>query len=150
MGLEDIVSVGLKLIDKVIPDPQAKADAQIKLIQVQQAGELEEVKTQLSAIIAEAQSTDPWTSRARPSFLYVMYLMILFGIPMGILSIFSPEAAVKLTTGVQAWLSALPEQMWWLFGCGYLGYATNRTFEKIKGPRPWNLKNANSTNTRFS
>lgn len=133
IGIENIITVGLKLIDKVIPDPEAKAEAQIKLLQAQQQGELEEVKTQLSAIISESQSSDPWTSRARPSFMYVMYLMILFGIPMGVLSVFSPDAATKLTIGVQAWLSAIPEELWWLFGCGYLGYSTNRTFEKLKG-----------------
>ena len=34
--------------------------------------ELERVRTQMAGVLAEAGSTDPWTSRARPSFLYVM------------------------------------------------------------------------------
>ena len=40
----------------------------------------------MSAIVAEANSSDPWTSRARPSFLYLIYVLLLFAVPMG----FSP------------------------------------------------------------
>ena len=39
-GLEQVVSAGLKIIDKVIPDPAAKAEAQQKLLELQQNGEL--------------------------------------------------------------------------------------------------------------
>ena len=67
--ISGIIGIGGKLIDKMFPDPEQKAKAQLELIQMQQAGELEEVKTQLSAIISESQSSDPWTSRARPCFL---------------------------------------------------------------------------------
>jgi hypothetical protein len=31
LGLDTIVGVGMKLIDKLIPDPQAKAQAQLEL-----------------------------------------------------------------------------------------------------------------------
>jgi hypothetical protein len=31
----------------------------------------------MAAVLAEAESPDPWTSRARPSFLYVMYVLLL-------------------------------------------------------------------------
>jgi len=132
VAIDDIISVGLKIIDKIVPDPAAKAEAQVKLLLAQQNGELEEMRTQLSAIIAESQSTDPWTSRARPSFLYVMYVMILFAFPMGVLSIFDPASAISLSTGVNQWLSGIPEELWTLFGIGYLGYTGGRTWEKIK------------------
>lgn len=131
-GIDDIVAVGLNIINKVIPDPQQKADAQLKLLQAQQAGELEEVKAQLSAIIAEAQSSDPWTSRARPTFLYVIYVILLAAIPMGILSIFAPDAAVHLTAGFKAWIAAIPDSLLQFFGVGYLGYTGGRTMEKLR------------------
>ena len=47
---------------------------------------LEAIQARLSAIVTEARSPDPWTSRARPSFLYVMYVMLLWAIPMGVLA----------------------------------------------------------------
>ena len=72
-----IIETGMKILDKVIPDPAQKAAAQLQLLQLQQNGDLKEMETALSAIIAEAQSADPYTSRARPSFLYVVYILLL-------------------------------------------------------------------------
>ena len=81
------------LIDKLIPDPKARQAAKLELIRLQGTQELEQLKAQLSAIVAEAGSNDPWTSRARPSFLYVMYALLLWSIPMGLISVARPEAA---------------------------------------------------------
>ena len=92
--ISGLFGIGGKLIDKLFPDPEQKAKAQLELLRMQQAGELEEMKTQLSAIVAEAQSADPWTSRARPSFLYVVYVLLLWSIPMGVLTIFRPAMSI--------------------------------------------------------
>lgn len=127
-----LLDAGLKIIEKLIPDPAQKAEAKARLVELQQNGELREVETQLSAIIAEANSADPWTSRARPSFLYVVYITILAGIPMGVLFAFSPEVAANVTTGFKGWLDAIPQEMWTLFGVGYLGYTGARTLDKRK------------------
>ncbi len=121
------------LIGKYFPSEKEKNEAKVALMQAEAAGELEAVKQQLSAILAEANSSDPWTSRARPSFLYVIYACILFGIPMGFLSAYDPVLTVKIATGFKAWLAAIPEALWALFGAGYLGYTGGRTYEKIKG-----------------
>lgn len=134
---EGIVDAGKTLIDRIFPDKEKqaaeRAAAAMQLEAMRQDGTIKATAQQLSAIIAEAQSQDPWTSRARPSFLYVMYLMILFGIPMGILSVWHPEAAAAVAKGVSAWLEAIPDSLWTLFGVGYLGYAIPRSIEKIKG-----------------
>ncbi len=127
-----IIEAGLGIIDKVIPDPAQKAEAQRKLIELQQTGELKSVEVQLSAIIAEAQSQDPYTSRARPSFLYVIYILLLAGVPMGVLFAVSPEVAANITTGFKSWLEAIPEPYIQLFGIGYLGYTGARTVDKWK------------------
>lgn len=131
--LSGIFEIGKGLIDKLLPDPAAKAKAQMDLLIMQQNGELKELETRMSAILAEANSPDPWTSRARPSFLYVIYAMILMSIPMGILSAFRPDMAGAIAAGMQAWLAAIPEDLYVLFGVGYVGYAGARTFEKRKG-----------------
>ena len=135
-GIDDIVGAGLRIIDKIIPDPAQRDAAKLQLLQAQQNGELEELKASLSAINSEAQSTDKWTSRARPSFMYVMYIMILAAIPMGIFWAFEPAYADRIATGLQRWLAAIPDDLWYLFGVGYLGYAGGRTLEKWKhGPK---------------
>ena len=95
--------------------------------------ELRQIEARLSAIVAEARSPDPWTSRARPSFLYVMYAMILFALPMGVLSAFSPAAAEGVSAGITSYLSGLPEELYALFGTGYLGYTAARQWGKAKG-----------------
>lgn len=68
-GIDDIISVGMKILDKVIPDPTAKAEAQAKLVELQQQGRLAE----LQADTAEAQeltkrqqadmASDSWLSK---------------------------------------------------------------------------------------
>ena len=131
--LSSLFAIGGKLIDKLFPDPEQKAKAQLELLKLQESGELDGMRVQLSAIIAEAQSADPWTSRARPSFLYVVYILLLWSIPMGILSIFKPEAALLFTHGFQAWMGAIPEPVLALFGTVMTGYVLGRSWEKVKG-----------------
>ena len=120
------------VLDKVVPDPKAREAAKLKLIQEAQAGKLQEVEKQLSAIVAEAQSKDPWTSRARPTFLYVVYLLILTSIPMALVHAFNPELALRLIEGFHGWLAAIPESIITLFCVGYLGYTGARSYDKYK------------------
>ena len=131
-GLGAAFEFGGKIIDKLFADKGEAERAKLELLKLQQSGELFELEKRYAAIVAEANSQDPWTSRARPSFMYVMYLMILASIPMGFLFAFRPEVAMAVTAGVKGWLAAIPEEMWWLFGAGYLGYTGSRTFEKVR------------------
>lgn len=122
-----------KVFDRVLPNPEAKAAAQLEVMKLVQAGELDTMKVQMSAILAEASSADPWTSRARPSFLYVMYIMILAGIPMGVVYAYNPSLAMNIGAGLKMWLTAIPDSLYTLFGVGYTGYAVMRGVEKVKG-----------------
>ena len=131
--LEALIGPIASIIDKVIPDREARDRAKLELLQLQGSQELEQIQTQMSAIIAEANSRDPWTSRARPSFLYVMYAMLLFALPMGILSAFRPQAALDIAAGINGYLNGLPEPLYALFGTGYLGYTAARQWGKGRG-----------------
>ncbi len=128
--ISELIEIGSKIIDRVVPD-QAERDRQkMELRRLEQSGDLQELQTRMSAIVMEAKSKDPWTSRARPSFLYVMYTLILAAPLIGILSVFSPASAQAVAAGMQAWLAAIPTEMWSLFGVGYLGYTGARTWDK--------------------
>lgn len=133
MALIDILSPVTKLIDKIIPDPKARDAAKLELLKLQGTQELEAVRTQLSALIAEAQSPDPWTSRARPSFLYVMYAIILWSIPMGLIAAVQPQMARDIAGGMNAYLNGIPQPLLALFGTGYLGYTAARQWGKARG-----------------
>ena len=130
---EALISPITSLIDKVIPDKKARDQAKLELLQLQGSQELAEIQARLSAIVAEANSHDPWTSRARPSFLYVIYALLLWALPMGLLSAFSPHTARNIAEGMNAYLSGLPEPLYALFGTGYLGYTAARQWGKVAG-----------------
>ena len=131
--IDGLIAPLSKLIDKIIPDPRARDAAKLELLKLQGSQELEAVRVQMSAIIAEAGSTDPWTSRARPSFLYVMYAIILWAIPMGLIAATQPEMAKNIAAGMSAYLGGIPDPLWTLFGTGYLGYTVARQWGKAKG-----------------
>lgn len=131
--LDVLVGPLTSIIDKVIPDKEARAKAKLALIELEGTQELRQLEVQLSAIVAEANSADPWTSRARPSFLYVMYAMIVAALPIGMLSLFRPDAAGSIAGAMTAYLRGLPDELYALFGTGYLGYTAARQWGKIKG-----------------
>jgi hypothetical protein len=131
--LEALIGPIVSIIDKVIPDKAQRDKAKLELLQLQGSQDLAEINARLSAIVAEANSHDPWTSRARPSFLYVMYVLLLWALPMGLLAMFSPDRAQAIAAGMNAYLSGLPEPLYALFGTGYLGYTAARQWGKIAG-----------------
>ena len=131
--IESLAGPLASIIDKIIPDKAARERAKLELLKLEGSQELENIQARLSAIVAEAGSSDPWTSRARPSFLYVMYAIILWALPMGLIAAFRPEAARDIAAGMNAYLSGLPEPLYALFGTGYLGYTAARQWGKIKG-----------------
>ena len=133
MPLDAIIGPIASIIDKIIPDKAARERATLELLELQGSQDLEAVHARLSAIVAEAGSNDPWTSRARPSFLYVMYALLLWALPMGLIAAFRPEAARDIAAGMNAYLSGLPEPLYALFGTGYLGYTAARQWGKIRG-----------------
>ncbi|MFL0415271.1 holin family protein [Sphingomonas sp. 179-I 2A4 NHS] len=130
--LDTIIGPVAGLIDKIIPDPKAREAAKLELLRLEGSQELDRIKTQMAAVLAEAESPDPWTSRARPSFLYVMYVLLLWSIPMGIIAAVSPATARVIAGGMNAYLSGIPEPLYALFATGYLGYTAAREWGKAK------------------
>lgn len=130
--VDTIIAPVAGLLDKLIPDPRARDAAQRELLRLEGTQELERVKAQMAAILAEAQAADPWTSRARPAFLYVMYALLLWSIPMGLIAAVRPQAATAIAQAMNAYLTGLPEPLYALFGTGYLGYTVAREWGKAK------------------
>lgn len=86
-----------------------------------------------AALATELGSSDRFVSRARPAFLYVMYVMILAALPLGALAAVWPDLAAAFAAGIAAYLRALPEPLYALFGAGYLGYTAARQWGKVAG-----------------
>ena len=87
LGLDAILNIGGKLIDKLIPDPEAKAKAQLDLATLAQNGEL----AQLQADVSEQQEltkrlqadmmSDSWLSKnIRPmTLIFILITYTVFG-----------------------------------------------------------------------
>lgn len=132
--ISSAIDLGSKLIDRFIPDPEKKREAKQELKAMQQSGELRRLEARMGAITAEAKSSDPWTSRARPSFMYVIYLVVIVNcIIAPFASIFAPEATAIYFQNIAAGFDAIPGAVWTTFTAGYLGYAGLRTYEKKQG-----------------
>ena len=130
---ESLIAPLAGLLDRVIPDPAARDQAKLALMDLQGSQELAMVNARLTGIVAEASSSDPWTSRARPSFLYVMYVIILWSLPMGLIAAVNPAIASAITLGMTTYLAAVPQPLYTLFGAGYLGYTAARQWGKVAG-----------------
>jgi hypothetical protein len=80
-GIDDIVSVGMKLVDKLIPDPEAKAKAQLDLAKLAQEGELQQIQAdineqqELTKRLQADMLSDSWLSKnIRPMTLIFILL----------------------------------------------------------------------------
>lgn len=136
MNVLDIVAGPvLKIIDKLIPDPQAKAAAQLEAMRLAQAGEFKEIDTQLQRDLAqiavnqtEAQSTDFFRSGWRP------FVGWICGAGLGVQFLVGPLAT--WVAGLMGHTLAFPPlDMGTLLTllAGMLGLGTLRTAEKVKG-----------------
>ena len=117
------------LLDRILADPQPREAARRVLADSELAPDLDH----LAALLIEARSADRWTSRARPSFLYVMYALLLWSIPLGLIAAIRPGVAHAIAAGMGGYLAALPEPLYALFGTGYLGYTVARQWGKATG-----------------
>jgi len=129
-----LLEAGSRLIDRLVPDPTEREKAKLPLLQAEGQLALQEMQTSLSAILAEANSADPWTSRARPTFLYVIYGVILLCVMGAIIGIWWQSCDASHASAHHKLLGAVPESLWWLFSAGYLGYSGARSFDKWRGP----------------
>lgn len=126
LGIDDAITAGSKLIDDFIttafPTPEAKASALAIQLKSTTDAFMDKFKAQTAIMLAEASSQDKWTSRARTSFLYVMYMLILTSIPFSVLFAFRPDIAKDVVEGFHSWLAALPDDFMSTFKTVMFGY----------------------------
>lgn len=110
----------------------ANKAAELALKVEELSGKVEEGR--VSVLVAEASSTDKWTSRARPSFMYVFYFIVVSLVIIApFVGIFFPIHMQQFYTNVAAGFKAVPDIMWQTFGVGYIGYSVARSYDKKQG-----------------
>ena len=83
-----LLDVGMKVLDKFIPDPAAKAKAQAELLQMQQEGRLAELNAdnienqELTKRHTADMASDSWLSKnIRPATLiFILFVYTVFGV----------------------------------------------------------------------
>ena len=63
----------------------------------------------------------------------MIYLVIVLCVIGAIVGIWWPDHVAIAATNLTNLLMAIPESLWWLFGAGYLGYTSARSFDKWRG-----------------
>ena len=116
-----LIEAGLRIIDKIIPDPEAKAEATRKLLEIQQAGELAEVEAAMNVVVAEAKSEHALTSQWRPITMLVFTAIVANNY------IIAPYLTAMFGGSV---MLEMPDQLWNLLSIGIGGYVVGRSSEK--------------------
>lgn len=132
---ELIAAPVLKIIDKVIPDPAAKAAAQLELVRLQQTGELAELKADLDLSLAqisvnntEAQSPSLFVSGWRPFVGWMCATGLGFQVLLAPLLEWGSDLLGHATV-----FPMLDTSLLWTMLAGMLGIGGMRTFEKLQG-----------------
>jgi hypothetical protein len=121
LGLDALLNVGGKLIDKLIPDPEAKAKAQAELAQMQQNGDLAKMAndTKLfeitNANTADARDMQKTNKSRMPAFLSIItvvgFFSLLLGSAFGVLTLTGSDIMMMLL-GVLARETASVYNFW--------------------------------------
>jgi hypothetical protein len=129
-----LLQAAIAVIDKVIPDPQAKAAAKLELLKLEQEGEFRKIDADLQVMLAqaevnkaEASSSDAFRGSWRPAVGWVCV---------------TGMAWTYVASPLLGWLSAakgwpVPPtidtfDLLIMLG-GMLGFGGMRSFERIKG-----------------
>lgn len=130
-----LLETGLRIIDKIIPDPQARDQAKLDFLKLQQEGEFKELellsegdKSQADINTTEAQNGNLFVSGWRPAVGWVCVCGLFYQL------MFRPIAS-WIMESIYLWKPAptleLDTLLTLLFGM--LGLGAYRTIEKTKG-----------------
>ena len=129
LGLDDIIGAGLRIVDKLVPDPQARAAAALEAAKLKQAGDFKDIEALLASDQAqvevnkiEAASPDFFTRGWRPGVGWVCVLGLLYQFLL---------RPFLVTAGCAAPALDIESLMTLLFGV--LGLGAYRTRERLAG-----------------
>lgn len=125
--LGPLLDVGRTLLDRFVPDPEKKAQAEMDLIRMAADGELKQVIAQLEINAREAQHASIWVAGWRPGFGWAGVAGFLYAVIL--------QPMLAWAAAIKGW-PVPPElnmDLLWVVITGMLGIGGLRTFEKSKG-----------------
>lgn len=127
MILGSIFEIGKTLVERWMPDPEAKRQAELELMRMAADGELKQVIAQLEINAKEAAHPSIWVSGWRPFFGWIGGLGFLYATVA--------QPALVWYGAAKGWPPP-PDvnlDLLWVVVTGMLGIGGLRTFEKAKG-----------------
>jgi hypothetical protein len=133
--LSGLFDLGKGLIDRLFPDPAAKAAAQLELLRMEQTGALAQLaaetdlaKLQIQTNIEEAKSTNWWVAGWRPAIGWVC------GAGLAYAALIEPFArfAAKVWFGYAGDFPVIDTDLTMQILMGMLGLGAMRSVEKVK------------------
>lgn len=127
MILGPVLELGKSILDRFVPDPEKKREAEMELLRMAAEGELKQVIAQLEINAREAQHPSMFVAGWRPAFGWCGAAGFLYA---------------TIGQPVLAWVGAIkgwpaPPQLnldlMWVVVTGLLGIGGLRTLEKAKG-----------------
>jgi hypothetical protein len=134
--LAAVLDIGSKLVDKFFPDPQQAEQAKLKLLEMQQNGELAQLaaatdlaKLQIQTNLEEAKSTNWFVAGWRP------FVGWICGVGLAYVAIFEPIArfVAKVHFGYAGDFPVINTDLTMQVLMGVLGLGAMRSVEKVKG-----------------
>lgn len=125
--LGPLFEVGKTLIDRFLPDPEKKREAEMELVRMAADGELKQVIAQLEINAREAQHPSIWVAGWRPYFGWVGGTAFAY---VGIL-----KPILGWIAAVKGWPEPpnIDTDFLWVVVSGLLGIGGLRSIEKVKG-----------------
>ena len=132
IGLDALISVGGKLIDKLIPDPEAKAKAQLELAKMAQDGELAKLANETKLFEVDQNNiTDRWKADMGSDSWLSKNIR-----PLSLVAIFSAYVVFALMSAFNLAVNADYVELLGQWGIIIFGaYFTSRGAEKIMDMR---------------
>ena len=125
--LAPLLDIGKTLLNRFVPDPEAKRQAEAEFLSMAMQGELKQIIAQLEINAREATHPSMWVAGWRPAVGWVGALGLFYA---------------TIGQPVLAWVSAargwpvppdLNVDLLWVTLSGMLGIGGLRTYEKAKG-----------------
>ena len=116
MSLLSLIPVIGDVLDKVIPDPAAQADAKLKLMELAQKGEFAEMNARADIIKAEA-SSESWLAQSWRPIMMLTFGALIVARWMGYAAPGISDAEIL--------------KLWNIVELGLGGYVIGRSVEKI-------------------
>ncbi len=125
--LGPIFEIGKTLLDKFVPDPQAKAQAEMELVKMAADGELKQIIAQLEINAKEATHPSIFVAGWRPFFGWAGGVGFIYSVML--------QPMMAWYSSVRGWPAppVLNIDLLWVVITGMLGIGGMRTFEKSRG-----------------